>query len=98
MWAYGVYDLKLSSEDFWNLTPAQLSVLSYQHREKLRREDWRVGIVASILVNINKKKGARSSQPEDFMPDPYPKKQDKQTPEQMLHFVKTILHPALGGK
>ena len=32
-----------------------------------RHEDWRAGMIASVIANPNRKKGARALQPEDFM-------------------------------
>lgn len=38
-----------------------------------RRADWRAAMVASVIANGNRKKGARAFQPKDFLPrDPAP--------------------------
>lgn len=88
MWAVGRYDLGLTEEEFWGLTPRQYVALLERHEEAMEWEDYRMGVIASTIVNMLKAKGGKTFKPEDFMPT---KRRKKQTPEEMLAVVKNYM-------
>lgn len=55
-WSTAIFDFGLSEEVFWNLTPAQFWALSERKNENTRLADYRAGLIASILFNVNKSK------------------------------------------
>ena len=88
MWAVGRYDLGLTEEEFWHLTPRQFAALMERHEEAQEWEDYRAGVVACTIVNMLKTKGGKTYKPEDFMPT---KRRKQQTWEEQLAVVKTYM-------
>ena len=70
LWATGVYDLRLSSEAFWRLTPRQFTALCERHRNDERRRDGRAALVTAMIANTvrDAKKHPKPYQPSDFLP------------------------------
>jgi hypothetical protein len=60
------------------------------------RADWRAGMLASVIANVNRKKGAPAHKPADFMPRP-PKPKAASTPADRLaglvRMLETRAHP-----
>lgn len=58
---------------FWRSTPHEVSLLlreiGERRREEHRAAQYRAGIVAATIANVHKKRGARASQPHDFLPE-----------------------------
>jgi len=70
MWSFGVYNLRLSDREFWNLTLAQFDALVRRYKDEQRRSDYRSAMICSILAEINRDRKRRTKpfSPEDFMP------------------------------
>jgi len=51
--------------------------------------EYMLAVIASILVNVHRKKGARAVKPEDFMPK-YSSKKPYDTPEEMYLKLKAM--------
>lgn len=77
------------------MTPADvlLSTSAYERREEAAY--WRSGLVASAIYNVNRRKGAKTLKPGDFMPKR--RKRHKQTPSEMAKILKSAT-VALGGE
>lgn len=60
-----MYDFKLSSEDFWELTPPQFAALSRRHDHHQEQRHFSAGIVASTIANCHRDP---QSKPEPFTP------------------------------
>ena len=88
MVAFGRYDLGLSEEEFWHLTPRELMALQERHEEAQEWQDYRAGVVAAAIVNMLKTKGGKTYKPQDFMPT---RKQKKQTWQEQLAVVETYM-------
>ena len=71
MWAVGRYDLKLTEEEFWGLTLREFGLLIERYNAEVERQDFRVGLLCSVLANIYRDDKRRSEPftPQDFMPD-----------------------------
>lgn len=81
----GVYDLGLTSEQFWSITPAQLYSLIDRKKIDLFRADWRSGIICATLANINRKSGSKEFKPTQFMPEnDIIDTEPEQSPEELL--------------
>lgn len=50
----GVYDLGLTDERFWHLTPKLFSSLLKRHREAQRMANRRAGEVAAAIYSVNR--------------------------------------------
>ena len=87
-WAFGRYDLGLTEEEFWSLTPREFVALKERHEEAQEWEDYRAGVVACTIVNMLKAKSSKTYKPEDFMPT---RRRKKQTPEEMLAVVENYM-------
>ena len=48
----------------------ELVALADRFKERLEREDWRMGMVAAVIANVNRnpRKRPRAYKPQDFMP------------------------------
>ncbi len=70
LWAVAVYDFRLSSEDFWNLTPPQFAALSRRHDQHQEQKHFGAGVVASTIANCHRDPQSRPEpfKPQDFMP------------------------------
>jgi hypothetical protein len=55
-WAVAVYDFGLPEEQFLDLTPAKFRALSKRHEHRNQLEDYRAGVIASLLFNIHRGK------------------------------------------
>lgn len=53
------------------------------------KADWRAGMLASVLANVNRGKGTKAFHPEDFMPKPplTPKEQEQKLRRSLAHLV-----------
>ncbi len=62
------------------------------------REDYRAGIVASTLANVNRTKDAKVFTPQDFIPEfDHAEEREEQSPEEQLQIVE-LLNASLGGR
>jgi len=61
-------------------------------RAAVERDDFRAGIVASVIANVNRGKGAKPFTPQDFMPRPAEKKAapPKQPAEEQIALARAI--------
>lgn len=88
IWSYARYELRLSDDEFWSLTPLQFSLLSDRHEERRVLDLHGSAIVASVVANANRdaKKQPRPFTPADFLPDL--KRADKRREE--VHAVRDL--------
>jgi len=98
LWAIGIYDLRLSDEQFWQLTPAQFNALVKRKMIDEEQKDYRTALICSVIANVfrDKKKRRKPFKPQDFMPQRRKQKR-KQTWQEQLALVQ-ILNVAFGGK
>jgi len=102
LWAAGRQILGLSENEFWSLSPRELSEL-FRLENKIRKKekteaDFRAGVVASTIANVfrNPKKKKKAYRPQDFMPQEKKEVKQKSWKDQ-LKFVEK-LNDALGGQ
>lgn len=55
-WTIAIIDLRISEDFFYELTPFQFFALLERHRLKVIQEDYRSGILASLIHNFMAKK------------------------------------------
>ena len=64
-----------------------------QRKQTQDREDYRSGLLAAILCNVNRAKGESPKQPADFFPNLKPPRR-RQTTAEALAIMRTLLPPA----
>jgi hypothetical protein len=100
LWAIGVYDFGLSSEQFWDLTPPQFAALSDRHDDRNQRDEFYSANVASIIANCHRDEKSRPKPytPKDFMPS-YAAEEEAQatpgdmSPDAILTYLKAAFPP-----
>jgi hypothetical protein len=77
-----VYDLGLTTEQFYALTLLQFLALQQRFIEAEKRNDRRVARLASVIVNMSGKVSKQHFSEDEFMPGGKEPKQ--QTPQEMI--------------
>lgn len=97
LWSFGRYDLRLTDEEFWELSWDEFSALTERYLKEQESRDYRAALVCWILANAHRdtRKKPKPFEIKDFMPQRRPKK--AKTEEQMKDEL-TILNIALGGE
>lgn len=85
-----IYDLGLTSSEFWELTPAQFQALLKRQEMHESLDDYRSAQIACILVNVNRKSGSKASEVTEFMPTFRDKTKKEMTPEEIMNHLKSI--------
>lgn len=59
----------MTSKEFWGSTPRQFDARLVQYLAEQEREDYRAGVIASLVANsIPSSKKRKAYKPEDFFP------------------------------
>jgi hypothetical protein len=66
LWAYCIYDLKLTDDQFERYTISQIKLLMERHKTHLREQEYLHALVCSTIANVNRGKG-KAYKPDDFM-------------------------------
>jgi Phage tail assembly chaperone protein, TAC len=68
--AAGVYDLRLTPAEFWDLTPREFNALWDRHIAAEERHDRRIALICTLYANAHRDEKKRSTAFEitDFMP------------------------------
>lgn len=90
MYAVARYQLRLSEEDFFDITPLQFTYLTLRYEQEREASDFRAGVIASTTANCHRKKGKKAFKPKDFMPDYGAPVEKQQGPEQMKMMAMTL--------
>jgi hypothetical protein len=67
-WSCARYNLHLTNDEFYRLTPRQFDSLLKRHREQIEHEELLAGIIASVVVNFSLGAPKTGTKPADFMP------------------------------
>jgi hypothetical protein len=73
LWATARYDLRLSDEEFWALTPRQFDALVRRHRRHVESQELLFGQLTSWVANTGFRTTAEPTTPTDFMPSRWAK-------------------------
>lgn len=68
MWTEARYDLRLTDEEFYALTPRQLVWLRERHRQEREYQELLIAINTSTLANHSFNPPKKAYKPYDFMP------------------------------
>ena len=69
-WSLARFYLHLSDDEFFRLTPRQLSLLVNRHKEQVEYQEYLAGLVAATIANYAgrmRKQGMSAAIPADFM-------------------------------
>ena len=88
MWSIGIYDLRLTEDQFWRLTLGEFNSLCLRHKERQRAELFNSALICSVIANVNRGKG-KAYTPADFMPKENKKKKQMSLNE-MVDILKQI--------
>lgn len=88
MYSVARFQLGLSEEEFFDLTPLQFTYLTERYEQERESLDFRAGVIAATVANCNRKKGSKAFKATDFMPN-YQVQQEK-GPNQMKMMAMTL--------
>lgn len=88
MWAIARYDLHISSDDFYSLTPRKFDALIKRLERAQQHSDYMLAQIVSYGVNFSMCHPKDSVRPEDFMPGEWAKPQPKLHRTRMTRKVK----------
>lgn len=91
-----IVSMKLTFQDFWEMTPKEFLDLYDRYIWELENTDYGYSLVCSILANVNSGKSGKKYKAKDFMPDRRPKDKKKQNWKEQLEIAKQITL-AFGG-
>ena len=81
-WSIGRYDLRLTDDEWLEMTPRQLHALRLRQIEQLQHSELMTGIIASVTANFSMMKPEPPFSAESFMIHNLPESQeDEQKPE-----------------
>lgn len=69
MWAAATVDLSLPPTVFWSLTLEEFTVLWERHEARETLANYRAGVIASLLFNVNRGPKQRPVSWREFFPD-----------------------------
>src|ERR1019366_5506118 len=83
LWSSARYDLGLSDDDFYSLTPRQLNAL-FRHRERQRDYDrehteYMAAQIVAMVANTGFRSFEKAREPREFMPSAWGKTTQKTT-------------------
>src|SRR6202042_2926983 len=73
LWSCARYDLHLSSEEFYALTPRQFDALIKRHRHTVESNELLLGQLTSWVANTGFRSTEKPTHPHDFMPSQWGK-------------------------
>jgi hypothetical protein len=66
-WSAAVYDLKLTPDEFYALTPRQYDALLKRHKSSTERSEFMLGQITSWIANTGFRTAKEPTTPFDFM-------------------------------
>jgi hypothetical protein len=74
------YDLHLTADEFYDLTPRQFDALLRRHQRKEEHDEFMFAQLTSWVANTGFKSASKVTQPKDFMPSQWAKTLSRPTP------------------
>lgn len=99
MWAVARYDLGLTEEEFFDITPAQFFALVKRKNIETKEQDYRSGVIASNIVRVVcKQEDGKKYSPSYFFPSLRTDKEreaeaSRSTPEGMKTALQSLFPP-----
>jgi hypothetical protein len=73
LWSIARYDLSLSSEEFYSITPRQLDALIKRRERETQEREFMLAQLTSYLINFSMCRPKKAVSPRDFMPSEWAK-------------------------
>lgn len=73
MWSFALFDLHLTNEEFYSLTPLQYDALVKRHRRKVESDEFLFAQVTSWIANTGFRTTEKPTQAKEFMPSQWGK-------------------------
>lgn len=88
----------MADEEFWRLTPRQFKALTDRLDESRQREDFRFGVLASVVANVNRDPKVRAEpwDPADFFYLPDIEKAPAEGHRMTTQQIKAVAHYLTG--
>ena len=93
LWSIGRFDLDLTEEEFWHITPRLFATLLKRKEIGEEISDLRIALLRMTITNMSGRYAEKLTKIEDFMPH----KRKEQTSEDMQNMI-IALNAALGGE
>lgn len=77
MWSTAVYDLKLTDEAFWNMTPVEFDYIMKRYILEEERFDRRAALIGYLMVSVWGSAKSKKYKIDDFMLHDYGSKAEK---------------------
>ena len=74
MWSTAVYDLALTPEYFYSITPRMYRQLMESRKAAIWRQEYMLGQLTACVVNFGFRRPKKALEPEAFMPSEWGKK------------------------
>ena len=84
-WSIARFNLALTDEEFFDLTPRQLHLLLDQHKEQTQQHELLAGIVACTIANHSFSPPKKALLPADYMPSQWAIRQHQRNPAPRLN-------------
>src|SRR6185312_12893062 len=99
MWAIARYDLGLTSDEFYALTPRQFDALLKRKEHADTMQEFLFGQLAAMTANFSMAPPKKPARPQDFMPSQWgkaakPKRRSKRTITRTLNRIFGVVHVA----
>jgi hypothetical protein len=78
LWTEAIYDLRLTEEQFWSMTPRQLVWLRDRHKQEREYQELLMAIPTATLANHSFNPPKKPYKPFDFMPSQVRAKAEKE--------------------
>ncbi|SEB40655.1 hypothetical protein [Terriglobus roseus] len=91
MWAQGRYDLGLSEDEFWRLTPKQFHLLYDRHREAMLHREMTAAFTTAAVINSSMCAPKDGVGAIEFMPN-HPSFTNRESPTQAISEEKQVAH------
>lgn len=85
LWSLALYDLRLSTDDFYALTIGQLDALIRRHERSTREREFLFGQLASVYVNFSMAHPKEPVHARDFMPSEWAEQAVTTQPKRRLN-------------
>jgi len=96
MWAIARYDLGLTSDEFYALTPRQFDALLKRKEHADTMQEFLFGQLASVTANFSMSRPKNPTTPQDFMPSQWksakPKRRTRRTIARKLNSIFRVHH------
>ena len=79
MWSCARYDLSLTSDEFYELTPRQFDALLKRHHHRVESNELLFAQLTSWVANTGFRSTEKPTQPKDFMPSQWAKANPSKT-------------------